>query len=92
MSIHPSLRVGGKGKKHKSVLKRHERLKTLKEKGLWDETKSVFGIPKVKMVKVRVKKEKAAAPDAVKAAGVPSEGAASKPAQETGPSSKADKK
>ena len=60
MSIHSSLRAGGKGKKHRSVLKRHERLKILKDKHLWDEEKSVLGIPKVKMQKVRVKKEKAA--------------------------------
>lgn len=60
MSIHSSLRSGGKDKKHRSVLKRYERLKALKDKNLWDETKSVLGIPKVKMQKLRVKKEKAA--------------------------------
>lgn len=62
MSIHSSLRSGGKGRKHRSVLKRYERLKVLKGKNLWDETKSVLGIPKVKMQKLKVKKEKAAAP------------------------------
>ncbi len=61
MSIHSSLRGGGKGKKHRSVLKRHERLKILKDKSLWDETKSVLGIPKVKMQKIKIKKEKAQA-------------------------------
>ena len=60
MSIHSSLRSGGKGRKHRSVLKRHERLKTLKDKNLWDDSKSVLGIPKVKMQKLKVKKEKAA--------------------------------
>jgi len=64
MSIHSSLRSGGKDKKHRSVLKRYERLKTLKEKNVWDESKSVLGLPKVKMQKLRVKKEKAAAPAA----------------------------
>ncbi len=63
MSIHSSLRGGGKGRKHRSVLKRHERLKALKDKNLWDESKSVLGIPKVKMQKVKVKKEKTAAAD-----------------------------
>ena len=62
MSIHSSLRSGGKGKKHRSVLKRYERLRVLKGKNLWDEEKSVLGIPKVKMQKLKVKKEKAAAP------------------------------
>ncbi len=61
MSIHSSLRGASKGKKHRSVLKRHERLKILKDKNLWSEERSVLGIPKVKMQKIRVKKEKAAA-------------------------------
>ena len=73
MSIHSSLRSGGKDKKHRSVLKRYERLKALKDKNLWDETKSALGIPKVKMQKLRVKKEKAApaAGDAAASAGKP---------------------
>ena len=58
MSIHSSLRSSGKGKKHRSVLKRYERLKFLKDKNLWGEEKSVLGIPKVKMQKLKVKKEK----------------------------------
>ena len=61
MSIHSSLRAGGKGKKHRSVLKRYERLKVLKDKNLWGEDKSVLGIPKVKMQRIKVKKEKAIA-------------------------------
>jgi small basic protein (TIGR04137 family) len=68
MSIHSSLRGGGKGRKHRSVLKRYERLKALKDKNLWDESKSVLGIPKVKMQKVKVKKEKAAAEEKAGAA------------------------
>ena len=68
MSIHSSLRSSAKGKKHRSVLKRYERLKALKGKNLWDEGKSVLGIPKVKMQKLKVKKEKAAAPAATGAA------------------------
>ena len=70
MSIHSSLRSSGKGKKHRSVLKRYERLKFLKDKNLWGEEKSVLGIPKVKMQKLKVKKEKptAATTEAGKAA------------------------
>ena len=68
MSIHSSLRSSAKGKKHRSVLKRYERLKALKGKNLWDEGKSVLGIPKVKMQRLKVKKEKAAAPAAPGAA------------------------
>lgn len=78
MSIHSSLRTGGKGKKHRSVLKRYERLRALKQKGLWDEEKSVLGIPKVKMQKLKVKKEKAAAAEGTAApvAGKPAPAAA----------------
>ena len=57
MSIHSSLRSGSANKKHRSVLKRFERLSTLKEKKLWDDQKSVLGLPKVKQQKLKVKKE-----------------------------------
>ncbi len=87
MSIHSSLRPIGKGKKHRSVLKRHERLKTLKDKGLWSQEMSVLGLPKVKMQKLKIKKEKAA-PDA---AGAPV-ATAGKPAAEATPAPKSDKK
>ncbi len=76
MSIHPSLRTAGKDKRHRSVLKRYERLKILKEKGLWSEEKSALGIPKVKMLRIRVKKEKAAAEGAAPAAGTAAPAAA----------------
>ena len=83
MSIHSSLRSGGANKKHRSVVKRYERLLILKDKNIWDEQKSVLGIPKVKMQKLKVKKEKAttaetaapgAAPAAAKAAEAPAKG------------------
>ncbi len=60
MSIHPSLSSSGKTKRQRSVLKRFERLKALIEKGKWQEGNSVFGLLKVKTVKIRFKKEKAA--------------------------------
>ena len=76
MSIHSSLRAVGKGRKHRSVLKRHERLKILKDKNLWNDEKSVLGIPKVKMQKLKIKKEKvAAAEGAAPAAGAAKTGA-----------------
>lgn len=61
MSQHPSLRISDKDKKQRSVLKRHERVKQLKEKERWDEEDSVFGLPKVKVTRFKIKKEKAAA-------------------------------
>lgn len=75
MSIHSSLRSGGVGKKHRSVLKRYERLKFLKDKSLWTEEKSALGLPKVKQQKLKVKKEKAAAAEGA-TAGAPAAGAA----------------
>ena len=81
MSIHSSLRSGSQGKKHRSVLKRYERLKALKDQHLWSEEKSVLGIPKVKQQKLKVKKEKATPAEgaAAPAAGA---AAAAKPAED----------
>lgn len=59
MSIHPSLKMSKAGNKHRTVLKRYERLTALKEKGILKEDDSVFGMPKLKIIKVKVKKEKA---------------------------------
>ncbi|MEI8175624.1 MAG: small basic protein [Candidatus Omnitrophota bacterium] len=71
MSQHPSLLGSSKGKQHRSVLKRYERLKHLIEKEKWDEdASSVFALPKIKSIKFKVKKEKAAA-TATDAAGAP---------------------
>lgn len=61
MSQHPSLRSSEKDKQHRSVLKRYERLKILKEKERWEDKDSVLGLPKVKIVRFKIKKEKAAA-------------------------------
>ncbi len=64
MSMHPSLRSTSKMRRHRSVLSRLERLKILHARGMWQETQSPLGLPKVKNLKVTVKKEKAAAPAA----------------------------
>lgn len=95
MSIHSSLRAGSKGKKHRSVLKRHERLQSLKDKNLWNDSISVLGIPKVKMQKIKVKKEKAtteAAAGAAPAAGAAAPAAKAAPAKAAAPAAKAEKK
>ncbi len=84
MSQHPSLRSSEKDKKVRSVLKRYERLKALKEKDKWEEKDSVFGLPKVKVTKFKIKKEKAAATTAegleAPATGAAPAAAAAKPA------------
>ncbi len=58
MSIHPSLSSGSKTRKHRSVLKRFERLRVLIEKSKWQVGEPIFGLPKVKTVKIKFKKEK----------------------------------
>jgi len=60
MSQHSSLKFGKKAKQHRSVLTRAEKIKKLKEEDKWQEGNSVFGLPKVKMLRFKIKKEKAA--------------------------------
>jgi len=59
MSIHPSLNSPEKDKKPRSVLKRSERLRSMMEKGKWQEGEDVYGLPKIKSLKIKIKKEKA---------------------------------
>jgi small basic protein (TIGR04137 family) len=73
MSIHPSLRIGSRGKQHRSVLKRFEKIEILKKRGDWDFGKSVFGLPKVKTVRIKIRKEKVAK-ETPEAAAVPAAG------------------
>ena len=87
MSIHSSFKTADTMKRHRSVLTRLERVKILQDKGLLDLEKStILGLPKVKHLKIQMKKEKAAAaaPGAEGAAAAPGDAkagaAAGKPA------------
>lgn len=80
MSIHPSLSASAQNKKQKSVLTRTERLRSMIEKGTWKEGKSVFGLPKIKTVRLKIKKEKA---KELPAEATAAEGAAAPAAGET---------
>lgn len=81
MSQHPSLRISDKDKKQRSVLKRHERIKTLKDKEKWKDEDSVYGLPKVKVTRFKIKKEKAAAAEGTEgAAAAPGAAATATPA------------
>ena len=73
MSIHPSLRSSDKDKKQRSVLKRAERLRSMLGKGQWREGDSVYGLPKIKTIRFKIKKEKA---EKVETTAVGTEGAA----------------
>lgn len=63
MSQHPSLRVDSVGIKHRNVLTRLERVKRLASQGKWDEGRSVYNLPKVKLLKIKVGKKAGGPPD-----------------------------
>jgi small basic protein (TIGR04137 family) len=48
MSRHPSLKVSGKIRKKRNVLKRFERIDILSADGRWKEGDKVLGLPKTK--------------------------------------------
>src|SRR5579871_5712986 len=58
MTLDKSLRIRRGSVKAANVMKRGERLAKLKEAERWDETKSVLGLPKVKVVRLSMKKKK----------------------------------
>jgi small basic protein (TIGR04137 family) len=77
MSQHPSLLGSQKGKQHRSVIKRYEKLKHLIEKDKWEEQKdSIYRLPKIKSIKFKVKKEKAAEKEPAAEGAAPSAAAA----------------
>lgn len=93
MSIHSTLSSSLKNRKQRSVLKRIERIKYYISKGSFNEGSPVFGLPKIKSLKIKVKKEKTAekAPQAPGAPGAPPAGAAGKAKSEGAPPPKAAK-
>lgn len=59
MSIHSSFRSGSASGKHRNVLSRLERLEKLEEAGKWNPADDgLFGLPKVRSIKVAMKKKK----------------------------------
>ncbi len=53
MSIDKSLVTKGKLARHRNVLSRAERIKFLINENLWEDGRSVFGLPKVKNLKMK---------------------------------------
>jgi small basic protein (TIGR04137 family) len=93
MTIDKSLRVKRGAARNRSVLTRVERIGRLREMDKWNEEKSPFGLPKVRVRKMVIKKKKkkkeeegaaaeggAAAPAATAAPAAGAKGAAAKPA------------
>src|SRR5262245_37498637 len=60
MSIDKSLRRKDTLARARSVLTRAERIKVLKDEERWQEGRSPFGLPKVRVLKVVIKKVKKA--------------------------------
>lgn len=85
MSIHPSLSSSDKDKKQRSVLKRTERIRTMMEKGQWKEGDAVYGLPKIKTVRIKIKKEKVEKPTVAAAAAAGTTPAAPEAGKEPAP-------
>ena len=58
VSLDKSLKSGGGLVRARNVLKRHERVEKLSTEDRWDESQSVLGLPKTKIVKTTVGKKK----------------------------------
>lgn len=84
MSIHPSLNTPEKDKKPRSVLKRTERLRAMMDKGNWKEGDKVYGLPKIKTVRIKIKKEKAEKVETAAEGAVAATGAETAKEQTTG--------
>ena len=90
MSIDKSLRRKNSLQRARNVLKRSERIKTLMDQERWTDGRSPYGLPKVKVVKIIVKKAKKKEEKA--AEGEAAEGAAAPAAAEKKVEKKAEKK
>jgi small basic protein (TIGR04137 family) len=97
MSIHKSLKLRNTLKRHRNVLTRAERIKILTDEGKATDERSVFALPKVRSILVKVKakpKEPAAAaagaaPAAGAPAAAPAAGAQAAGAKPAAPAAKA---
>jgi len=76
MSIDKSLKRRSAGSSNRSVLTRAERIKKLQDLEKWTEGRSPFGLPKVRVQKIILKKAKKAEKAAEGAEGAAAEGAA----------------
>ncbi len=81
MSIHPSLKVASRATAStRNVLKRYERVRQMFSQDRWAEGQSVFGLPKLKQMRIRTRKASSKEKEAAateKPAAVPAAGAAS---------------
>jgi small basic protein (TIGR04137 family) len=91
MSIDKSLKRRAAGSANRSVLTRAERIKKLQDAEKWTEGRSPFGLPKVRVQKIVIKKAKKAekaAEGATAEGGEVKEGAAAPAAAPAAPAKK----
>jgi len=81
MSIDKSLRRKNQLQRARNVLTRGERIKTLQNEERWSDDRSPYGLPKVKVIKLVVKKVKKAKEEE-KVEGAEGEATAAAPAAE----------
>ena len=81
MSVHTSLKTRSRATStQRNVLKRHERIRHLIEKGSWVDGRSVLGLPKLKQIKIKARKAAKEEKPAEGAAAAPGAAAAAAPA------------
>lgn len=49
MSVHKSLKIKGSLQRSRNVLKRHERIELMKQRGMWVKGHSIYGLPKTRV-------------------------------------------
>ena len=92
MSIDKSLRRKNSLQRARNVLTRGERIKTLQDEERWPAGRSPYGLPKVKVLKVVVKKAKKAKEEEKPEGAEGAEGAAPAAAAAPAPEKKGEKK
>ncbi len=94
MSQHSSLRIDPTATRHRNVLKRHERIQRLIDLEKWNDRPSAFGLPKVRSLKIKVKKVKSEKAEGATAAAGATPGAqpAAAPAGTAAPATQEKKK
>ncbi|MHC4714763.1 MAG: small basic protein [Planctomycetota bacterium] len=82
MGLHKSLKSRDAMKRQRSVLTRAERIEILEDEGRWDESKSVFALPKVRQFVMKRRHGKAARKEEEAAAAAAAEEGEGVPAPE----------
>ena len=58
MTQHSSLKSDEVGTRHRNVLKRYERIKSIQAQEKWGTRESAYKLPKMKLLKIKMKKVK----------------------------------